>query len=82
MKIKTIINEEDIYEIARYNPKTIGTHILIAEGEENSKKRDYSNIVLLTLLYKRGFFKKDYDQMISDSNAFVSEYEKDEVMGL
>lgn len=82
MKIKTIINEEDVYEIARYNPKTVGRHILIAEGEDNSKKRDYSNIVLLTLLYKRGYYNKDYNQMISDVNMFVSEYEKDKVMGL
>ena len=45
-----------------------------------TKREGIENVI--TELDKKGFFKKDYDQMISDSNAYVSEYEKDEVMGL
>ena len=82
MKIKSIINEEDIVDIARYNPDTKGTHLLISEGKETEAKRFYSNAALLTMMDRRGFGNNDFKVMIASSEEFVKEYEESDVMGL
>lgn len=82
MKIKSIINEDDVCNLSRYNPNTKGTHLFISEGTETEEKRDYSNIALLTLMYKRGFFNSDFKEMVTSSEEMVREYEEKDVMGL
>jgi hypothetical protein len=81
MKIRPNINEEKIDELVRYNPNTKGTHIMIFDGESKQIKRDYSDLVLLSLMYKKGFLKPTIEETIRDSNDFVESYE-DNVMGL
>ncbi len=76
MKIKPIINEKDICNTARYNQNTKGTHLFITDGEISEKKQDYSNIVILSLMYKRGFLNSSIDQMESDATTLVDSYEE------
>ena len=80
MKIKPI-KEENIVELVRYNPNTRGTHIFITEGMESEKKRDYSNLVLLSLMYKSGYLKPNLEDVINDSRDYVESYESN-VKGL
>ena len=59
MKIKSIINEDDVCNLARYNPNTKGTHLFISEGTEIEEKRDYSNIANV---YRPGHADYTYEE--------------------
>ncbi len=76
MKIKPIINEEDICNTVRYNSNTKGTHLFITDGEITEQKQDYADLVIFTLMYKRGFLNNSMEQMESDANTLVSSYEE------
>lgn len=82
MKIKPITSEEDVYNIARYNSNTKGTHLFILDGEITEEKQNYANIVIFTLMYKRGFLNSSIDQMESNAMELVSSYEEKSVKGL
>ncbi len=75
MKVKPIINEISIYEIARYNKNTIGNHIKITNGEISKEKKEYANIVLFSLMNITGFIinkegKSDIEN-IEDAISFA-----------
>jgi len=82
MKIKPIIDIKKISELTRHNPNTKGTHLLISEGKITEEKKDYSNIVLVSLMYERGFLKNTIKETVDCANEYVDSYENDNVMGL
>ena len=51
MKIKSIIKEESIYDNVRYNQKTNQLMKGLRHGEISVDKKEYSTIVLLSLIY-------------------------------
>ncbi len=82
MKIKPIVDAENISELTRYNPNTRGTHLFVSEGAIRDEKTDYANVVLVSLMYSRGFLKDSIGETIDAASEYVSDYEKDNVMGL
>lgn len=82
MKIKPVLDVEKISEEARYNPNTRGTHLFMGSGEISESKKDYSNLVLVSLMYERGFLKESIEETASFASEMVSSYENDNVMGL
>ena len=51
MKIKPIIKEENIYDIVRYNPNINNNNITMKKGIMTKDKKEYSTMVLLSLIY-------------------------------
>lgn len=68
MKIKSITNEESIYDIVRYNDRILPHHKKIEHGVCNIEKKDYSALVLLSLIKKIDILKdKKSDNLINDA---------------
>ena len=82
MKIKPITDIEKVSDQVRNNPNTKGTHLFIDNGEPNEEKQDYANVVLISLMYERGFLKDTIDETITAASEFTEGYESNNVMGL
>ena len=82
MKIKPINSEEKTLDSVRHNPNTKGTHLFILDEEEKPDKENYSNIVLASLMFERGFFKKTLEETVKQSKELISDYEQEDYMGL
>ena len=61
MKIKPVINDKSIYNLVRYNENILTHHNGIKHGLCNSEKKDYSVMVLLSLIYLSDYFDTDDD---------------------
>ena len=82
MKIKPVIDVERISELTRYNSNTTGTHLFIDNGELSEAKKDYANLVLVSLMYDRGFLKDDIKGTIQGATEVVNSHENGNTMGL
>ena len=82
MKIRPNINERNTCNMVRYNPNTKGTSLLILDGVEKEEKKDYSNIVLLSLMHERGFLKRTFEETVNAAESYTEEYKRNDVMGL
>ena len=69
MKIKPIIKEESIYNIVRYNSNIGKNHISIRHGSSNMDKKEYSNLVLLSLMNLSGLTDKARKELGEDASG-------------
>ena len=82
MKIKPVIDMQKISELVRYNPNTTGTHLFIDDGVLSEDKKDYANVVIVSLMHDRGFLKDTMDETVQVANEVVSSHENPNTMGL
>ncbi len=69
MKIKPIIKEESVYDIVRYNPNVTGVHLNIRHGSCSKDKKDYANLVLLSLMNLSGLTQEARSELGQDASG-------------
>ena len=80
MKIKPLENNKlQSYNDARFNENTQGLCNSIKNGNKNTEKSDYSALVLVSIMYEKGYLKHELvKESFNDAASFVEEYERNQ----